>query len=299
LRLELKLIADIGLVGLPNAGKSSILAAISGASPKIADYPFTTLSPNLGILFTDVEAVILADIPGLIEGASKDKGLGLSFLRHIERTRLLLHILDISSGEPDAVKREWRIVRDEMGIYDQELNGRPCIVVGNKMDLCAAIPDFPAFKDELENFFRGQNHDFFVTSALSGENIDCLTEEIVSFAKEHPRPRGDVRLFASIPADETNLDRSKKRSRRKVQIVSLPGGSFRVLHTQLEHAAEVYDFSQPENMARFTRLLRKNRVEELLSAAGAVPGASVSIGRIDFDFYPDCIEALDKDCSVS
>jgi GTP-binding protein len=286
LRLELKLIADIGLAGLPNAGKSSILAAVSGAAPKIADYPFTTLSPNLGVLFTDSEAVILADIPGLIEGASGDKGLGLAFLRHIERTRLLLHVLDLSSRDAEAVKNDWRVVRKEMELYDPKLGERPCVVVGNKIDLCADASDFEDFRAELENFFEGRGFHFCAVSALTGDNIEGLSERIICFSNEHPRPRGYVRLFASAPVEDSPLQ-GARRTRQKVEIVSLPGGAFRVLHPQVERAAERYDLSQPENAARFTRLLRKHRVEELLSAAGAKAGASVSIGEMGFDFHPD------------
>ncbi len=282
LRLELKLIADIGLIGLPNAGKSSILAAVSNASPKIADYPFTTLSPNLGVLFTDVEAVVLADIPGLIEGASNDKGLGLAFLRHIERTRLLLHVLDLSSQNAERIEDDWCVVRDEMLQYDPELGNRPSIVIGNKTDLC---DDPAALTSELKAFFNGCGFAFETVSALTGDNIEALVGKIVDFARDHPRPHGEVRLFATIPdGDEQPLN---PRRRVKIQIVSLPDGSFRVLHPQMENAAERYDLSQPENQARFTRLLRKHRVEELLVEAGAQPGASVSIGHMEFDFWPD------------
>lgn len=282
LRLELKLIADIGLIGLPNAGKSSILAAVSNASPKIADYPFTTLSPNLGVLFTDVEAVVLADIPGLIEGASNDKGLGLAFLRHIERTRLLLHVLDLSSQDIEAIKNDWRVVRDEMQQYDPELVCRPSIVIGNKTDLCG--DDFLLTTD-LKSFFASQGYEFEMVSAQSGDNIELLVKKILDFSREHPRPHSDVRLFASIPdGDEPALN---PRRKVKIQVVSLPDGSFRVLHPQMENAAERYDLSQPENEARFTRLLRKHRVEELLLEAGARPGASVAIGYMAFDFWPD------------
>lgn len=282
LRLELKLIADIGLIGLPNAGKSSILAAVSNASPKIADYPFTTLSPNLGVIFTDVEAVVLADIPGLIEGASDDKGLGLAFLRHVDRTRLLLHVLDLASGDPGTIQNDWRVVREEMRLYDPDLAQRPSIVIGNKTDLC---DDAPALAADLGAFFAEYGYAFETVSALTGDNIDALVQRIIDFSREHPRPHSDVRLFASIPdGDEQPLN---PRRKVKIQIVSLPDGSFRVLQPQMENAAERYDLSQPENQARFTRLLRKHKVEELLAEAGAKPGASVSIGQMEFNFWPD------------
>jgi GTP-binding protein len=288
LKLELRLIADIGLIGLPNAGKSSLLAAVSGATPKIADYPFTTLSPNLGVLFTDVEAIVLADIPGLIEGASCDKGLGLAFLRHIERTRLLLHVLDISSQDADAVKSDWRVVREEMGLYDDKLTVRPCMVIANKTDLCAGMENYEGFIGGLREFFGREGLDFCEVSAANGQNMETLAGKIVDFAKAHPRPHGEARLFASLPVEDAPRQ-GAGRERYKVEVVPLPDGSFRVLHPQVERAAMRYDLSQEENVARFTKLLRKHRVEELLMTAGAAAGASVSIGGVEFNFSPDCL----------
>jgi GTP-binding protein len=286
LRLELKLIADIGLVGLPNAGKSSILAAVSDASPKIADYPFTTLSPNLGVLQNDEDAVVLADIPGLIEGASGNRGLGLDFLRHVERTRLILHVLDVSSRDAEAIIRDFRTVRLEMELYDPNLNSRPCLVVCNKTDLCQE-PAASELLSGLTDYFARLGLDLASVSALSGENIPELAGRIIEFSRVHPRPKSEVRLFANVDI----LDEAPRvREKQRVQIVSLHGGGFRVLHPQVERAAERYDLSQEENAARFTRLLRKHRVEELLAAAGARPGASVTIGELEFDFNPD--EAL-------
>ncbi|MDR2780232.1 MAG: GTPase ObgE [Synergistaceae bacterium] len=283
LRLELRLIADIGLIGLPNAGKSSILAAVSNAAPKIADYPFTTLSPNLGVISTDIDSVVMADIPGLIEGASQDKGLGISFLRHIERTRMLLHVLDLSSGSAEIVEDDWRVVRSEMERYDPELGSRPCIIVGNKSDLCE---DLPEKSGALAGFFSGLGMEFMVTSALTEENIPELTKRVIDFSREHPRPKGEVRIFSDVRVLGMQ-DLPQSGTKRKIQIVPTPGGAFRVICPQLEQAAERYDFSQSENTARFTRLLRKYRVEELLEAAGAAAGSSVSIGHSSFDFYPD------------
>jgi GTP-binding protein len=282
LRLELKLIADIGRLGLPNAGKSSILAALSNAAPKIADYPFTTLSPNLGVLKTDVDAVVLADIPGLIEGASRDKGLGISFLRHIERTRLLLHVLDMSSCDADAIMNDFRAVRSEMELYDAELGRRPCVAVGNKTDLCGDA----AVHSDLRRRFAEMEMDFVTTSALTGENISSLAMRALEFSREHPRPKGYVRMFADFRTIGVD-DMKQGRSKDKAQIISLPDGTFRVLHARLEKAAERYDMSQSENIARFSTLLRKYRVEELLVAAGAEAGSSVAVGRAEFDFYPD------------
>ena len=283
LRLELRLIADIGLIGLPNAGKSSILSAVSNAAPKIADYPFTTLSPNLGVMFTDLDAIVLADIPGLIEGASRNRGLGLSFLRHIERTRMLLHVLDLSCGDPDAIMNDWKIVRAEIEQYDTGLGERPCVAVGNKIDLCDATGELTS---ALAARFAQIGMDFASVSALTGENIDALTSRIIEFSREHPRPRGEIRMFADSRVLGID-DLPQGRTMRQIAIIPLPDGSFRIIHPKLEQAAERYDLSQDENVARFTKLLRKHRVEELLEAAGAAAGTTVSIGNMDFDFYPD------------
>jgi len=139
LALELKLIADVGIVGLPNAGKSTLLAAISRAHPKIASYPFTTLTPSLGVVGTDPLATfVVADLPGLIEGASKGAGLGDRFLRHVERTRLILHVVDVSSDAPIAPERAYRVVREELAAFNPQLASKPEVVAANKMDLPGA-----------------------------------------------------------------------------------------------------------------------------------------------------------------
>lgn len=285
IKLKLKLIADIGLVGLPNVGKSSILAAISRATPKIADYPFTTLSPNLGVIRDDEEEIVIADIPGLIEGASDDRGLGLQFLRHIERTRSLVHVLDISSGDVDSIMRDFDVVRDELSSYDPDLVSRPFIAAGNKIDLVDDGRDM--LLDDLAERFSKLGAKFIGISAFTGENVDALAHEILDFSRLHPRPRGSVRLFASQDDAEEIAVAPMRRKKQQVTIISLPDGSFRVLHPQMEKAAERYDLSQDESVARFMKLIRKYRVEELLEAAGALHGDLVCIGRTEFTFSPD------------
>lgn len=283
LRLELSLIADVGLVGLPNVGKSSILAAISNAQPKIANYPFTTLSPNLGVLNTGDERIVIADIPGLIEGAHENRGLGLDFLRHVDRTRLLIHVLSLESGDYDSILNDFEVVRREMQEYDEKLPQRPYFVVGNKSD---EIDDdaLKTLSTSLREHFAAIGTRFLLTSALTEDGIPELYKEITKFAALHPRPQSNVRLFAM---EEKLPEKMPLRKRAKIQIIALHGGGYRVLHTQLEKAVERYDFSQEENVARFVRLLRKHKVEELLEAAGAVSGDSVAIGYKEFNFYPD------------
>lgn len=281
LRLELRLIADVGLVGLPNVGKSSILAAISNAQPKIANYPFTTLSPNLGVLMTDSERAVIADIPGLIEGAHMNKGLGLQFLRHIDRSRLLIHVLNLETGDFDALMDEFNTVRAEMRSYDSELENRPYFVVANKLDEAV---DAEGITKKLSNHFKAMDIPFCAISALTEEGIPELVKMIVSFTEAHPRPKSEVRLFA---AEEETDAKTRIRRRHKVQIISVHPEGYRVLHPRLEKAVERYDLTQEENVSRFNMLLRKYKVERLLEAAGAEEGDPISIGVRDFTFYPD------------
>jgi GTP-binding protein len=173
--LELKLIADVGIIGLPNAGKSTLISKLTKARPKIADYPFTTLSPVLGVLELDEEhRLVLADIPGLIEGASKGKGLGLEFLRHIERTKLLLHLLDVSDGREKDPIEAFNIVNAELREYSPQLLEKQQIVVANKID---ALSNGEYLK-ELEKYFTERGYQFLAISALTGEGLDQLKKTL-------------------------------------------------------------------------------------------------------------------------
>ncbi len=281
LRLELRLIADVGLVGLPNVGKSSILAAISNAQPKIADYPFTTLSPNLGVLTTGYERIVIADIPGLIEGAHTNKGLGLEFLRHIDRSRLLIHVLSLESGDFDSLIKELETVRNEMRSYDKNLDNRPYFVVANKLD---ELEDPEELLNKLSKHFKSINIPFCALSALTEEGIPQFVKQIIDFTDANPRPHSEVRLYA---LDRNKSENVSVRYRNKIQIIAMHGGGYRVLHPRLEKAVERYDLSQDENVARFTVMLRKYKVEQLLEAAGAKEGDMVSIGNKEYIFYPD------------
>jgi GTPase len=175
LRLELKLLADVGLVGFPNAGKSTLISAISAAHPKIANYPFTTLEPSLGVVAAgDYRTFVVADIPGLIEGAHEGHGLGLQFLRHIERTRLLLYMVDVSVGDPADPVDQIHILRGELAAHDRTLAERPYLVVGSKMD--AADPDRVA---ALAQWCGHENAHFVRISAITGEGLESLKRAIV------------------------------------------------------------------------------------------------------------------------
>ena len=277
IKFELKMIADVALVGLPNAGKSSLLKAISHANPKIAGYPFTTLTPNLGVLAVDDQKIILADVPGLIEGAHENKGLGLYFLRHIERTRVNIHVLDLSVLNFDAVIDQWNVVLDEFRHYDPALAERPCIIVLNKTD---TVSDGSTLVDELKAYFSEKKLHVIATSALMGDGIESLINEIVAVVRDNPRPKGSYRLY-DIPVDIDSVTAGRPR------IIKEDEGVYRVLHPRIEKAVERYDFSQEEAPIRLQRLMRQYRVEELLEDAGAVAGDTVNIGSMSFAFEPE------------
>ena len=281
LLLELKLIADVGLVGFPNAGKSSILAAISGANPKIAGYPFTTLSPNLGVLAVDDQQIVIADVPGLIEGAHENKGLGHHFLRHVERTRVLVHVIDLSQ---ENIMQGWEVIRNEFEAYGADLLGRPYMVVGNKIDL----PGTEANARLLEENMRRMGQKCLCVSAKRGDGIPALIDAIVELVRLNseplaiepvrgkevpPLPRIRVRGTAPLP----------------VSIVRQADGCFRVQHENLEKTVRRIDFEQDDALMKFSRLLKRLKVEEALEAAGAVEGDTVYIGEVEFDFQPDKI----------
>jgi len=175
LKLELKLLADVGIIGYPNSGKSTLISRVSSARPKIADYPFTTLAPNLGVVdLGDLRSFVIADIPGLIEGASEGKGLGHKFLRHIERTKVLIHLVDLSV--PDALKRYYNI-REELAKYSEKLYKKPEIIAGNKIDLDIS-------KKNIE-IFREQFKDVYFISALTGEGVRQLMEAVWRVINEY------------------------------------------------------------------------------------------------------------------
>ncbi|MFL6468741.1 MAG: GTPase ObgE [Pyrinomonadaceae bacterium] len=180
LQLELKLIADVALVGLPNAGKSTLISVISAAKPKIADYPFTTLEPNLGVVdMGDFNTFVVADIPGLIEGASEGAGLGDRFLRHIERTKLILHLIDMSAGNED-VSVAYRTINRELKEYDPQLASRPQIVVATKIDAM----DEPERLQELESIAKRDNREFFAVSSATRQGIDELVNRVSKLLRE-------------------------------------------------------------------------------------------------------------------
>ena len=273
IRLELRLIADIGLVGLPNAGKSTILAAVTAATPKIADYPFTTLEPNLGVMdlgARDERRPTIADVPGLIEGASSGAGLGHAFLRHVERTRILVHVVDGSSRDPEW---DYDVIREELRAHDPALLGKPVLVAFNKIDLPAAIDAWPAFR-------RARISDETVAlaiSAASGDGLEAFRARIADILPdaeelaEPPEPAGVVvhRIDSMSDGFAVELDGD---------------GVLRVRGARIERIAAQTNFDVEESAERFQRALARFGIDTELRRAGVAAGDTVRIGGTELEW---------------
>jgi GTP-binding protein len=273
IRLELRLIADIGLVGLPNAGKSTILAAVTAATPKIADYPFTTLEPNLGVMDlgeVDERRPTIADVPGLIEGASSGAGLGHAFLRHVERTRILVHVVDGSGRDPTW---DHDVIRDELRAHDPALLDKPILVAFNKIDRPAAADAWPAFEQAL----RAAGEDVLAISATDGQGIEELRvrlAEMLPVADELDAPRepaGVVVHRIEGMSDGFSVER-------------VEDGIFIVRGKRIERIAAQTNFDVEESAERFQRDLAKYGIDDELRRAGVIPGDLVRIGPTELEW---------------
>jgi len=270
-RLELRLIADVGLVGLPNAGKSTLLAAVTAARPKIADYPFTTLEPNLGVMdLDDGRRPTIADVPGLIEGASSGAGLGHAFLRHVERTRVLVHVVDGSDRDPEW---DYNVIRDELNAHDPALVEKPMLVAFNKIDLPSAAEAWPAFRKARAR----DGVDAIPISAASGEGIDTFRRTLADLlppAEElglPPEPAGVVVHRIDAAPDRVFVSRD-------------PDGAYRVAGRRIERLAAQTDFEVEESAERFQRDLERLGADAELRRAGIQPGDIVRVGSVELEW---------------
>lgn len=265
--LVLRLIADVGLIGFPNAGKSTFLSAVTRATPKIADYPFTTLEPNLGVVAPDGErgpTFVLADIPGLIEGAAEGRGLGHDFLRHVERTRVLIHVLDGYGLDGREPLDDFYAINVELQAYQPELAGRPQIVAYNKMDTQEARDRFPAVRDALAK----EDYEVFPCSAATEEGLRPIINRVAAILAELPPPVKEVPTRRELTPDEE----------RQWYTARLSDGTYIVRGKRIERIVAMTNFSNDEAVARLQRVLDRTGISKRLERIGVRDGDQVAIG---------------------
>ena len=275
-RLELKLVADVGIVGIPNAGKSTLLSVISAAKPKIADYPFTTVAPMLGVAEVNHRQIVFADIPGLLEGAHTGVGLGRDFLRHIERTRLLVHL--VSGDSPDPLG-DYEAINQELILFNPDLAERPQLVVYNKMDLPHVREAWPAFEAAIQ----AQDRPVLAISAVAGENVQQFLYDVQSMLDALPLEDDadlvDEEVVMTAPLDEKNFE-----------IHQLDDGQWQVTGVAIERAAQMTNWDYYEASMRFQRILRAMGVADALRETGVQEGDTVQIGEIELVWGFDALQ---------
>ena len=274
LKLELKLLADVGFIGYPNVGKSTLISRISAAKPKIADYPFTTLVPNLGVVKVDQRSFVVADMPGLIEGAHDGAGLGHQFLRHIERTRLLLHIIDVSGFSGRDPSQDFDAINVELQAHSQRLASLPQIVALNKVDM----PDSRELIDNLKPQLEGKGLQVFEISALTGHGLQGLLYTLADRLDELPREEKQIEEVVKYTVEpEQDTWRAAK----------LKSGGFVVKGRSVEVLVLRTDTSNEYALRRMHRQLDRMGVIKRLRELGARHGDTVKIGDMEFEFYDE------------
>lgn len=277
LELEMKVMADAALVGMPSVGKSSLIAVMTAARPKIADYPFTTLVPNLGVVQGDDRSFVIADVPGLIEGAAEGKGLGHEFLRHVERSAILLHVVDASgSYEGRDPVEDYRIINAELGQYAPELLERPMVLIANKADLPEAAENI----ERLRRLAEEDDLPFFAVSAATRYGVDELVNRIGALVEQE---REELTAPIEEMYDQVWEHRRVVRDRR-FNVVNLGGGVFRIDGKAIERMVIQTEWDNDEAIAYLQARFRRAGVEKALEAAGARDGDEVRILGRSFEF---------------
>ena len=270
--VELKLLADVGLVGLPSVGKSTLLSVVSNARPEIADYPFTTLKPQLGMVKVGDSSFVMADLPGLIEGASEGKGLGHEFLKHIERCRLIIHVLDMGREDP---LNDYEVINEELKRYPGNLSERPQIVVANKMDLDNASENLECFKKAYPDV------EIFETTTLINEGLSPVLYKAKDMLKELPQ----FPLYDPNKADKKVV--YKYEEPEQFKIFNEGNGVWRVEGEKIERLFRNTNFKDDDSILRFSRALSKMKLDDALRQRGCKNGDQVFIQDYSFDFMDE------------
>lgn len=281
LELELKVLADVGLVGFPSVGKSTLLSIVSKAKPKIGDYHFTTLAPNLGMVTVkDGRSFAMADLPGLIEGASQGVGLGTQFLRHIERTRVILHVIDMSAMEGRDPFEDYLAINQELEAHNLRLLERPQIIVANKMDMPDAEENLVAFKKELAAYHDGDMPIIFAISGVTHQGVEALLQKTADLIESTP----EFPLYDEEEQVEESVTYEFKPNEREFDVTRDPDGTWVLSGEKLEKLFVMTNFDRDESVMRFARQLRGMGVDEELRLRGAVDGDLVRIEEFVFEF---------------
>ena len=272
--VEIKLLADVGLVGFPSVGKSTLLSVVSSAKPEIADYPFTTLKPQLGMVKVGGDSFVIADLPGLIEGASKGKGLGIEFLKHIERCRVILHVLDMGGEERDPIK-DYEIINNELKEYPGNLDKRPQLVIANKMDLDNAKENLKRFKENYPDV------PVYETTTIINEGLEPVLYKLKDMLKDLP-------IF---PLYETGKENEKVvytyEKPVEFTVHNEGNGIFRVEGEKVERLFNNTNFKDDDSILRFSRALSNMHIDEALRKKGCKDGDRVYIKDYGFDFIDE------------
>lgn len=268
IKCELKMLADVGLVGFPSVGKSTLLSIISNASPKIAAYHFTTLSPNLGVVRVYDDTFVLADLPGLVEGASSGLGLGFQFLRHTSRCKVIAHVVDMSGSEGRDPINDYEIIISELKAYDERLLKKPSVIIASKMDLEGAKQNLETFKKKYPN------EKIYPISSIYNEGIDVLIKDLNEL----------VKTSASVVEEDMNSFKEYKFVSEKPFTIAKEDGIWVVKGEKVEQLFKMTRFTEDESVLRFAHKLKKIGVEEALTKAGAKIGDEVKILDYIFNF---------------
>lgn len=271
IKVELRMIADVGLVGLPSVGKSTLLSMITNANPKIAAYHFTTLSPNLGVVETKGNNFVIADLPGLIEGASEGAGLGHKFLKHVERTKIIAHVIDMSASEGRDPYEDYQVIRKELGEFSPKLLDKQEIIIANKMDL-------PNAKENLEKFKQKIDKPVYEISALNNQNLDKLIDALSELVKNTK----EEELYNEEIQESHVLYKFKKE--KPFTIIKENDHTFIVKGDKVEKIFKMMNFNTEEAISRFAKKLRSMGVDEELEKLGIEEGDIIKILDYEFEY---------------